>query len=328
MRAIRVTAVGGPEALVPTDVDEPVAGPGEVLVAVEAAGVNFIDVYHRSGRYPLPLPAGIGVEGAGTVVALGAGVRAPEVGTRVAWLGVQGSYAERVVVPAERAVAVPAALPSELAAAVLLQGLTAHALTHDTRALGSDDTVLVWAAAGGVGRLVVQLAHARGARVLACTSTEEKASEARRLGADRVCVTSAGVDVAAWVREETRGRGVEVVYDSVGAASITASLDACARLGLVVSYGQSSGAVPPIDVLELSRRGSLFLTRPTVFDHIVTPGALAARAAAVFGRVLDGSLDVRIHGRLALDEAAQAHRALESRATTGKLVLLPRARAA
>ena len=323
MRAIRVERPGGPEALVLTEVDEPVAGPGEVLVAVEAAGVNFIDIYHRTGRYPLPLPTGIGVEGAGIVVALGAGVAAPALGTRVAWLGVQGSYAERVVVPAERAVVVPDAVPTELAAAVLLQGLTAHALTHDTRALGPGDTALVWAAAGGAGRLVVQLARARGARVLACVSTEAKADEVRRLGADRVCVTGAGVDVAAWARAATEGRGVEVVYDSVGADSITASLDACARLGLVVSYGQSSGPVPPIDVLELSRRGSLFLTRPTVFDHLVTPAALAGRAAAVLGGVAAGTLEVRVHDRLPLAAAADAHRALESRATTGKLLLLP-----
>ncbi|MEY3020086.1 MAG: hypothetical protein RLZZ272_1070 [Actinomycetota bacterium] len=323
MRAIRVERPGGAEALVATEVDGPTPGTGEVLVAVEAAGVNFIDVYHRSGRYPLPMPTGIGVEGAGTVIGLGPDVTAPALGTRVAWLGVQGSYAERVVVPADRAVIVPEAVTTELAAAVLLQGLTAHALTHDTRALGPGDTVLVWAAAGGAGRLVVQLASARGARVLACVSTEAKAEEVRRLGADAVRVTGDGVDVAAWVRGETEGRGVEVVYDSVGAASITASLDACARLGLVVSYGQSSGPVPPIDVLELSRRGSLFLTRPTVFDHLVTPEALASRAAAVLGAVAEGTLDVRVHDRLPLDAAAAAHRALESRATSGKLLLLP-----
>jgi len=323
MRAIRVAAPGGPEALALVDVPAPEPGPGEVVVAVEAAGVNFIDVYHRLGRYPLQLPAAIGVEGAGTVRAAGPGVTTPAVGARVAWIGVQGSYAEQVVVPAERAVVLPEAIPTATAAAVLLQGLTAHVLTHTTRPLGPADTALVWAAAGGVGRLLVRFARQRGARVIACVSSDDKATEASRLGAELVIVTGDGVDVAAEVRRATDGRGVEVVYDSVGAASITASLDACARRGLVVSYGQASGPVPPIDVLELMRRGSLFLTRPSLFDHVVEPDELRARAAELFDAVLDGTLDVAVHARLPLVDAPEAHRALESRATTGKLLLLP-----
>lgn len=343
MRAIRVHRTGGPETLVLDEVPDPEPGPGEVVVAVEAAGVNFIDVYHRRGLYPLPLPTGIGVEGAGTVLAVGPDPAAdgepagdpggtgparrdggrPEPGDRVGWIGPIGAYAERAVVPADRVVALPDDVPSVLAAAVLLQGMTAHALVHDVRPLVPGDVVLVWAAAGGTGGLIVQLARAAGARVVGVVSTPDKGAEATRLGAEEALVAPAEGEVEAVIRRLSDGRGAAVVYDSVGAASFPTSLAACARRGMLVAFGQSSGPVPPFDVRELSQRGSLFLTRPMVFDYVAERADLEARAAAVLGLVATGALEVRLSATLALAEAAEAHRALESRATAGKLVLVP-----
>ena len=322
MRAVRLSAHGGPEVLVLTEVATPEPGPGQVRVAVDAAGVNFADIYNRTGLYPLDLPSGIGQEGAGRVSAVGPDVTSLAVGDRVAWVGVVGSYADEVLVPAERAVGLPEGVTTDQAATVMLQGMTAHFLTHDTKALGPDDTVLVWAPAGGVGRLLVQMAVGRGARTIAVTSSEAKADEARRLGAADVIVAPPA-EVAARVRALTDDRGVDVVYDSVGTASIEASLDSAARRGLVVSYGQASGPVGPLDPLALNRRGSLFLTRPSLFDHIRGRDELVARAGAVLAMVDAGALELRVHARYPLGDAARAHVDLASGTTSGKLLIVP-----
>lgn len=322
MRAARISRTGGPEALEVVDVDEPEPGPRELLVAVWAAGVNFIDTYQRSGAYSLDLPATLGLEGAGEVVAAGPGVTHRRVGDRVAWTGQPGSYAERVLVPEDRAVVVPADLDLEVAAALMLQGMTAHYLSYSTRHLGSDDTVLVYAPAGGVGQLLVQLATWRGARVLAATSTDDKAERARRLGAQEI-IRYREVDVAEAVAELTDGRGVDVVYDSVGADTFTASLRSLRPRGLLVLYGQSSGPVPPLDVQELNRRGSLFLTRPSLAHYTADPDELEWRATTMLELAARGQLEIAVHERYPLDDAARAHRDLESGGTAGKLLLLP-----
>jgi NADPH:quinone reductase len=322
MRAVRFDETGGPDVLRVVEVADPEPGPGEVLVEVAAAGVNFIDTYQRSGAYPVELPRTPGSEGAGTIVAVGEGVAHRQVGERVAWTDGPGSYAERVVLRAERSVPVPTAVPEDLAAAVMLQGMTAHYLANSTHRLTRDDTALVYAAAGGVGRLLVQLAKRRGARVLACTSTDEKEAEVRRLGADEV-IRYRDVDVAETVHELTGGRGVDVVYDSVGADTFDASLRSLRPRGLMVLFGQSSGPVPPLDLQELNRRGSLFITRPSLFHHVATPDELEWRAGAVLDLVAAGDLDVRVHDRYPLEHAARAHADLESGTTSGKLLLVP-----
>jgi len=320
MKAIRFTTTGGPEVLELVDVEPPRPGPGEVLVAVEYAGVNFIDTYHRSGLYPLPLPSGNGLEGVGTITAVGEGVTTREVGQRVAWADTVGSYAEQVVVPEDRCFLVPDGVDSATACALALQGMTAHYLAFSTFPLGKEHTALIYAAAGGVGRILVQLAVQRGARVLACTSSDEKEAAVRALGAHEV-IRYRDVDVAETVRELTDGVGVDVVYDSVGAATWRSSLDSLRPRGLGVFFGNSSGPIPPLDLLELNRRGSLFVTRPKLFDHVATVEELAWRAGALHGLVTAGKIAVDVHATYPLGEAAQAHRDLESGTTAGKLLL-------
>ena len=320
MRAIRFARAGGPEVLELVDVPAPEPAAGEVLVAVEHAGVNFIDTYHRTGLYPVPLPSGIGLEGVGVVTAVGDGVVDRRVGQRVAWADRLGSYAEAVTVAADRTVVVPAGLAPATACALMLQGMTAHYLAASTFPLSEGRTALVYAAAGGVGRLLVQLAAQRGARVLACTSSEEKAAAVRALGAAET-IPYREVDVAARVRELTGGVGADVVYDSVGAATWRASLAAARPRGTVVFYGNASGPIPPMDLQELARHGSLFTTRPRLGDHVATPEELSWRAGVLFDLAASGRLDVHVHGHRALADAAAAQAELESGTTSGKLLL-------
>ena len=322
MRAVQLQETGGPEVLRVEEVDEPSPGPGQVVVDVAAAGVNFIDTYQREGRYPLTLPTGLGLEGAGTVSAVGADVTDRRIGDRVAWSDGLGSYAERALLPADRTVPVPAGIDLEVAAALMLQGMTAHYLSHSTHRLDREDTALVYAAAGGVGRLLVQLAKRRGARVLACTSTDAKAEIVRELGADEV-IRYRDVDVAATVADLTDGHGVDVVYDSVGADTFEASLRSLKPRGLLVLYGASSGPVPPQDPMVLAQHGSLYLTRPSLNAYVATSDELAWRAGTLFDLVAAGPLEVAVHARYPLDGVAVAHRDLESGTTSGKLLLLP-----
>ncbi len=321
MEAIRFGQTGGPDVLELTSSDPPAPGPRELLVDVTAAGVNFIDTYHRSGLYPLGLPSGLGLEGAGIVIEAGeqAGFH---VGARVAWADVMGSYASHVVIPDERAVPVPDEIDLDTAAAVMLQGMTAHYLCNSTVALDRDHTVLVYAAAGGVGRLLVQLAKRRGARILACTSSEAKAEEIRRLGAHEI-VFYRDVDVPETVRELTDGHGVDVVYDSVGADTFEDSLRSLRPRGTMVSYGNASGPVPPTDLRTLAKHGSLFLTRPTLGHYTADHDELTWRARSLFDLLQSDQLDVLIHDRYPLAEAGRAHRDLQSGTTTGKLLLRP-----
>jgi NADPH:quinone reductase len=313
VRAIVVTRNGGPEVLEARDVPEPEPAPDRLVVAVEAVGVNYRDVYEREGRgaYANSPPLVAGVEGAGTVVGSG---------ERVAWVAAPGSYAERVAVPAAAAVPVPDGVATAVAAAVLLQGMTAHYLCTDTYAVQPGDDVLVHAAAGGVGLLLTQMVKLRGGRVIATTSTAEKAALARGAGADETI----GYDgFAERVRELTGGRGIAVAYDAVGAATFADSLAALRRRGVMVVYGQASGPIEPLDVERLRAAGSLYVTRPALPDYTATREELLGRAAEVLGWVADGRLDVRIGGRYPLAEARRAHEDLESRRTTGKLLLVP-----
>jgi NADPH2:quinone reductase len=294
-----------------------------VLVDVAASGVNFIDVYQRTGAYPKELPFVVGSEGAGTVTAVGSEVADLGVGDRVAWAMVDGAgCAEQVVVPADRAVPVPDGVESENAAAVILQGMTAHYLCESTYPAGSGDTALVHAAAGGVGLLLTQMLAAKGVRVIATTSTEEKAELARGAGAAEV-VRYTEADVVEEVRRITDGRGVDVVYDGVGRTTFDAGLDCLRPRGMMVLFGASSGPVPPLDPQVLNRKGSLFLTRPTLAHYMATRQELLERAGAVLGQVAEGRLDVRIGGRYAMEEVGRAHEDLEGRRTTGKLLIVP-----
>lgn len=320
MKAIRIRRPGGLEALEYTDVEEPVPGAGEVLVANDFAGVNFIDIYHRSGQYPLPLPLTLGVEGAGTVVALGPGVDHPLDGARVAYNSPYGSYAERVTVQASSLVRLPDTVSTREAAALLLQGLTAHYLATSTFALGPGDTCLVHAAAGGVGLLLCQIAKLRGATVIATVSSADKAALARTAGADHV-VRYDQEDFVAACREQTHGRGVEVVYDSVGRATFDRSLDCLAPRGLLALFGQASGPVAAFDPQLLNKKGSVYLTRPTLAHYVATPEALDARMRELFQWLESGQLRLRIGGEWPLAQAAAAQRALEGRLSTGKLLL-------
>lgn len=322
MRAIHVETVGGPEVLRLVQRPEPRPGPGQLRVRLEAAGVNFIDVYHRTGLYPNALPFVPGMEGAGVVEEVGDGVERFQRGARVAWANVMGSYAEQVLVPADLAVAIPPATSASTAAASMLQGMTAHYLCTSTYPLKPGDTCLVHAAAGGVGLLLVQLARQRGARVIGTVSTEEKAAHARAAGAD-VVVLYTKEDFVEAVRRATEGRGVEVVYDSVGRATAEKSIDCLAPRGMAVFFGNSSGPVPPIDPLLLSRKGSLFLTRPTLGHYVADRASLEARASEVLEAAAAGRLRVRIDRTFPLAAAAAAHRALESRETSGKVLLAP-----
>ncbi len=322
MNAIRFHASGGPEVLEYTSVPRPEPDRGEALVRVEAAGVNFIDTYQRSGAYPVPLPATPGSEAAGTVVALGDGVRNIVVGDRVAWTGVPGAYAEFAVVPAAKLVPLPDAIDARQAAAAMLQGMTAHYLATSTFPLKAGHTCLVHAAAGGVGLLLCQMASRAGARVIGTVSTAEKEALARAAGAhDIIRYTEVEFDDA--VREITDGVGVDVVYDSVGNATFDRSLGSLRPRGMLVLFGQSSGPVPPFDPQILNRRGSLFLTRPSLHHHIATREALLERAGDVLDQVRSGALTLRIGLELPLAQAAEAHRQLEGRATTGKVLLIP-----
>jgi len=322
MKAILVERHGGPEVLRLADLPEPAPGPGQLLVRVEAAGLNFIDVYHRTGLYPSPLPFTPGLEGAGVVAGVGPGVAAFREGDRVAWTRVLGSYAESLLVPEEQAVAIPPGVETRDAAAVMLQGLTAHYLCSSTYPLEPGDTCLVHAAAGGVGLLLVQMAKEQGARVFGTVSTEEKAALAREAGADEVILYTKE-DFLEAVRRLTDGRGVNVVYDGVGKATAEKSLDCLAPRGMMVFFGNASGPVGPIDPLVLSQKGSLFLTRPVLFDYIPDRVSLEDRSTDVLTAVATGSLHVRIGATFPLAEAAEAHRALEGRKTTGKVLLLP-----
>lgn len=322
MKAIRIHEQGGPEVLRHEDVPVPAPGPGQALVRIEAAGVNFIDIYHRSGLYPVTFPYTLGQEAAGTVAALGPGVTGVAVGDRVAYTGVPGAYAEFAAVPAERLVPLAAGVGARAAAAVLLQGITAEYLTSSTYPLAAGDSCLVHAAAGGVGLLLCQVAKRRGARVIGTVSTDAKAALARAAGADEVILYTRQ-DFEAEVRRLTAGAGVQVVYDSVGKTTFDKSLNCLARRGMLVLYGQSSGPVPPFDPQVLNQKGSLFLTRPTLGHYVATREELLQRAERVLGWVADGGLTVRIGREYPLAEAAEAQRALAARETTGKLLLLP-----
>ena len=322
MRAIRVRETGGPEVLRVETVDDPVAGPGEVLVRIEAVGVNFIEIYNRTGIYKSPLPFTPGEEGAGTVAAVGPGVSDVRVGDRVVSYNLKGSYAELAVVSAERVIAIPEGVSTETAAAVMLQGLTAHYLATSVYALQPGDTCLVHAAAGGVGLLLCQVAKRRNAIVLGTVSSEEKAALARQAGADEVILYTKQ-DFVAEVARITGGKRAQVVYDSVGATTFEKSLQCLAPRGMMALFGQSSGVVPPFDPLLLLRNGSLFLTRPTLAHYAATRDELVWRAGEVLGWVQDGSLDVRIDRKVPLADAGEAHRALEGRRTTGKVLLVP-----
>lgn len=324
MHAIRITEAGGPEVLEWAEVDQPAPGDGELLVRVVAAGVNYIDTYHRTGLYPMPLPFTPGLEGAGIVAAVGNGVTRFDEGSRVAWTNVIGSYAEYVIVPEEAAVAVPKDVALEVAAASMLQGMTAHYLVHDTFALAPGQRCLVHAGAGGVGRLVIQMAKAAGAEVFTTVSTEAKAAEAVAAGADHV-IRYTDVDFGDAVEAIAGPRPLDVVYDGVGKATFLRGLELLRPRGTMVLFGQSSGVVPPLDLGVLAQQGSLYVTRPTLFNYVASPDDLEQSAAEVFLLVGTGELDVEIGHRWNLADAAEAHRALEARQTSGKVLLVPRA---
>ena len=322
MRAVQISETGGPEQMRLVDVAVPEPGEGQVTVRVEAAGVNFIDVYFRLGRYPAPLPATLGVEGAGTVETVGAGVSEIAAGDRVAWAMVPGSYAEVAVVPADRLVPVPEGLDIKTAAALLLQGMTAHFLATSTVALGAGDQVLVHAAAGGAGLLLTQIAKRQGATVYGTVSSEEKAALARAAGADEVILYTRERFLDR-VQSLTGGRGVDVVYDGVGKDTFDDGLACLRPRGHMVLFGQASGPVPPVDPQRLMSGGSLYLTRPTLANYVAERDELLQRAGAVLAWARDGDLDVRIGETHALADVALAHERLESRQTTGKVLLIP-----
>lgn len=322
MKAIRVHETGDPGVLRYEEVATPEPGAGEVLVQVEAAGVNFIDTYQRRGQYSLPLPFIPGQEAAGKVVAVGSGVSHLAPGARVAQATRGGSYAEYVVFPADQVVPVPEGISAELAAAVMLQGMTAHYLSHSTYPIRSGDTVLIHAAAGGVGQLLVQMAKNLGARVIGTASTQDKAALARGLGADEMILYTQ-VNFRDRVKELTGGQGVEAVYDSVGRTTFVDSLDCLKPRGMMVLFGQSSGPVEPFDPQILNRKGSLYLTRPSLGHYVADRAALMARAKDLFDWMTGGQLRVRIDRTFPLVEAAAAHRYVESRKTQGKVLLIP-----
>lgn len=321
MKAIRVSKPGGPEALKLKNMPVPEPGPGQALVKVEAAGVNFIDTYQRSGLYQVPMPFTPGQEAAGVVERVAGDVTGLEPGDHVAWAGPLGAYAEFAAVPAGRLVRVPDGVTSVQAAAALLQGMTAHYLVTTTFPLDHHHTCLVQAAAGGVGLLLVQMAELRGARVIGAVGSEEKSVLARQAGADDV-VNYRESDLVEFVKTSTRGGGVDVVYDGVGKATWEQSLACLKPRGMMVSFGNASGAVPPIEPLALSAGGSLFLTRPKLADYTVGD-ELLLRAKDVFAWVKAGTLKLRIHAEYPLADAADAHRALEGRETAGKVLLRP-----
>jgi NADPH2:quinone reductase len=322
MKAVRVHAPGGSEALRFEDVPDPTPSTGQAVVRVEAAGVNFIDVYHRTGLYKAPLPVTLGQEGAGVVESVGPGVTTVRVGDRVAWAAVLGSYAEKAAVPADRLVPLPDGVTTRQGAAAMLQGMTAHYLASSTYPLKAGDVCLVHAAAGGVGLLLCQIARMRGARVLGTVSTPEKAALAREAGADAT-IDYTSEDFERETRRLTDGRGVQVVYDSVGKTTFEKGLSSLAQRGTMVLFGQSSGPVAPLDPQVLAQKGSLFLTRPTLGHYVASREDLLRRAGEVLGWVAEGTLRLRIEHEFPLREAAAAHAALEGRKTTGKVLLRP-----
>ena len=322
MKAIRVHTPGGPEALRYEDVPEPAPGAGQAAVKLGACGVNYIDVYFRTGQYKAPLPLTVGLEGAGTVTAVAPGVKAVTVGDRVAWTGVAGSYAQMNVVPADRLVKLPDGLSFKDGAAAMLQGMTAHYLVTSTYPLKPGDACLVHAAAGGVGLLLCQMAKMRGATVIGTVSTDDKAALASTAGADHVIVYTKQ-DFVAEVKRITGGAGVHVVYDGVGATTFDKGFTCLRPRGLMALFGQASGPVPPLDLGVLNTGGSLFVTRPSLNHHIATREELQARAGDVLGWLRDGKLALRLEHQFPLAEAAEAHRALEGRKTTGKILLIP-----
>lgn len=322
MQAIQVSQVGGPEVLTAADVPVPTPKANEALVEIKAAGVNFIDVYIREGRYPAPLPFISGQEAAGVVTEVGSEVTTVRAGDHVAYTSVMGSYAEYAAVPASRLVKIPDGLDFEQAAAAMLQGMTAHYLLHSSYPLQRGETALIHAAAGGVGLLLVQMAKRIGARVIATAGTQEKAQLARDAGADE-CIVYTEADFEAETRRLTDDKGVHVVYDGVGKATFDKDLDVLRPRGYLVLFGGSSGAVPPFDLIKLSQKGSLFITRPTLAHYTATREELEWRANDVLQSIARGDLKLRIHKTYPLAEAAQAHRDLEGRKTTGKLLLIP-----
>lgn len=322
MKAIQLTETGGPEVLRVVDLPVPQPNPNEAVVKLAASGVNFIDIYQREGRYKVPLPFILGQEGAGVVSAVGAEVKSVKAGDHVAWSGILGSYAEYAAVSAERLVAVPPGVTDQQAAAIMLQGMTAHYLIFSTFPLKRGQTALIHAAAGGVGLLLVQMAHNLGARVIATVSTEDKAKLAREAGADEVILYTQQ-DFETETKRLTNGQGVDVVYDGVGKTTFDKGLNVLRPRGYMVLFGGASGPVPPFDLIQLSTKGSLFITRPTLGHYIATTDELRSRASALFAMMSEGKLRLRIEHTYKLADAAQAHRDLEARKTTGKLLLLP-----
>jgi len=322
MKAVRIHTPGGPEVLTYEDAPEPRPKAGEAVVKVDAAGLNYIDVYYRSGLYKAELPMTLGMEAGGVVTAVGPNVTEVKVGEKVAYTGVPGAYAQYAAVPAQRLVTLPAGVSTKQGAAAMLQGMTAHYLACSTYPLKKGDTCLVHAAAGGVGLLLVQIAKMRGARVIGTVSTEEKAKLAREAGADEV-IFYTKQDFEAEVKRLTSGKGVQVVYDAVGKTTFEKGLSCLAPRGTMVLYGQSSGPIGVFDPQILSAKGSVFLTRPSLFHHIATREELLARAGDVLGWIRDGKLRPRTEFEFPLKEAAEAHRALEGRKTTGKVLLIP-----
>lgn len=320
MKAILVRECGGPEKLLVEDVSVPQPGPGQALVRLSVSGVNFIDIYFRMGLYKAETPMALGMEGCGVVEAVGEGVSEVAPGDRVAYAMQRGSYAEYAVVPSWQLVKVPTGVNDELAAAAMLQGMTAHYLTHSTFPLQAGQTCLVHAAAGGAGQCIVQMAKRRGARVLATVGSPDKAELARQAGADEIILYSEQ-DFAAETRRLTDGKGVDVVYDSVGAATFMKSLDSLRPRGMMVTFGNASGPVPAIEPLLLNSKGSLFLTRPTLAHHCANRDELLWRANDVLGWIAAGELKLSIHKVYGLSEARQAQEDLAGRKTTGKLLL-------
>jgi NADPH:quinone reductase len=322
MKAIRVNAPGGPDVLRFEDTPEPTPKAGEATVKVDAAGINYIDVYQRSGQYKLALPLTLGLEAGGTVTAVGPNVTEVKVGDKVAYTGVAGAYAQYAAVPAARLVVLPQGISTRQGAAAMLQGLTAHYLACSTYPLKSGDTCLVHAAAGGVGLLLCQIAKMRGARVIGTVSTEDKAKLAREAGASDVILYTKQ-DFEAEVKRLTDGKGLQVVYDSVGQTTFDKGFNCLAPRGMMALYGQSSGPIGPFDLHVLNAKGSLFVTRPSLNHHIITRAELLQRSEELLGWIRDGKLKLRTEFEFPLKDAADAHRALEARKTTGKVLLIP-----
>ncbi|HXA86934.1 MAG TPA: quinone oxidoreductase [Candidatus Dormibacteraeota bacterium] len=322
MKAIQVQKTGGPEVLTLVDIPVPKPKPNEAVVKIAAAGVNFIDVYFREGRYPAPLPFVDGQEAAGTVSEIGSEVKSLKPGDRVAYTGVLGSYAEYAAVPADRLVRVPEKIMDEQAAGAMLQGMTAHYLVYSCYPLKKGETALIHAAAGGMGLLLVQLAKNIGARVIGTAGSPEKAKLAREAGADEVILYNEQ-DFEAETKRFTNGKGVHVVYDGVGKTTFEKGLNVLVPRGYMVLFGGASGAAPPIDPIRLTQKGSLFLTRPSLGNYIATREELEQRATGILNMIAQGKLKLRIEHTYKLEQAAQAHRDLEARKTTGKLLLIP-----